>query len=129
MTLKNLRQFGVRHSVTCNRIYIYRIYIYTIYIHRIYIIYFIYTEYIYIIYIIYTEYIYTQNILHTHTHSFFWPHPQYMEVPGPGLNLSHSFDFGHSCGNARSLTYATVQTTSNTFVQLKNVEILYQFYL
>ena len=38
---------------------------------------------------------------------FFWLYPQHMEVPGKGLNLSHSCDLCHSCNNARSLIRST----------------------
>ena len=35
----------------------------------------------------------------------FWLHPQHMEVPWVGLNLSLSCDLHHSCGNTGTLTH------------------------
>ena len=39
--------------------------------------------------------------------SFFWPHPRHMEVPGQGLNPSHSYSLCHSCSHAGSLVHYT----------------------
>ena len=46
---------------------------------------------------------------------------------GQGLNLSHSCDLCHSCGNARSLTHCATAGTLTTFKRKKKkaIPILY----
>ena len=53
----------------------------------------------------------SRGYLFPHSFIHFWPHPQHMEDPGPGMNPGGSYNLQHSCGNAGSLTHCATAGT------------------